>query len=291
MRARFKLAACRIPRPTRTRHRTRRPPTGSAASPRGFAGRLRTHLCRAPGTFLWLGILLVTSVIMHRFSPDVLTDFLQQRSTNIHNLLHSPGRVLLTSALWLDGGGWPLYFVLYNLLHAPAERWLGTRRWLAVLGTAHIGATYLSEGVLAVAIHTGAAPRSAVNTLDVGVSYALAGVAAVLTYRLTGPWRYAYALGVLAFYGAPLLTGRGFTDVGHCAAALIGFACRPLTRGASGTAGRPGATAPTTDTGSPTATGAPGNADGSNALRTAGPGTATPLPHRKPGIRDARRMT
>ncbi|MEU3712761.1 rhomboid-like protein [Streptomyces catenulae] len=293
--ARFKRAARRISRPARPRHRTRRPPTGTTAPGGGPARRLWAYLRRAPGTFLWLTILLVTSVIMHRFSPDVLTGFLQQRSTNIHNLLHSPARVLLTSALWLDGGGWPLYFVLYNAVHVPAERWLGTRRWLTVLGTAHIGATYLSEGVLAVAIHTGAAPHTAVNTLDVGVSYALAGVAAVLTYRLTGPWRYAYALGILAFYGAPLLTGRGFTDVGHFAAALIGFACRPLTHGASGTTGRPGTTAPAADTGASTATGAPGNARGStrrsNALRAAGPGPVTPLPHRAPGIRHARRMT
>ncbi|MFD9814498.1 rhomboid-like protein [Streptomyces sp. NPDC059080] len=291
MRARSTFAAGRISRPTRTRHRIRRPPTGSPAPPGGFAGRLWAYLCRAPGTFLWLGILLVTSVVMHRFSPDVLEDFLQQRSTNIHNLLHSPGRVLLTSALWLDGGGWPLYFVLYHLVHVPAERWLGTRRWLAVLGTAHIGATYLSEGVLAVAIHTGAAPPAAVNTLDVGVSYALAGVVAVLAYRLTGPWRYAYALGVLAFYGAPLLVSCSFTDVGHFAAALIGFACRPLTQGTSGTAGRPGATAPTAKGGNATATGVPGGADGNGALRTAEPGPVTPLPHRKPGIRRARRMT
>ncbi|MFF9480685.1 rhomboid-like protein [Streptomyces sp. NPDC014733] len=291
MRARFMCVARRISRPTRPRHRTRRPPAGSAAPGGGPAGRAAAYLRRAPGTFLWLAILLVTSVIMHRFSPDVLTGFLQQRSTNIHNLLHSPGRVLLTSALWLDGGGWPLYFALYNVLHVPAERWLGTRRWLAVLTTAHIGATYLSEGVLAVAIHTGAAPHTAVNTLDVGVSYALAGVAAVLTYRLTGPWRYAYALGILAFYGAPLLTSRGFTDVGHFAAALIGFACRPLTRGAPGTTGPPGATAPAAGTGGTTATGAPGSAGGSSALRTAGPGPVTPLPHRARGIRYARRMT
>ncbi|WP_399089644.1 rhomboid-like protein [Streptomyces sp. BBFR2] len=249
MRARSKFAACRISRPTRTRHRVRRPATGSGPAPGRLAGHLWTHLRRAPGTFLWLGVLLVTSAIMHRCSPEVLTDFLQRRSTNIHNLLHAPGRVLLTSALWLDGGGWPLHFVLYNVVHAPAERWLGTRRWLAVLATAHIGATYLSEGLLAVAIRTGAAPESAVNTLDVGVSYALAGVVAVLTYRLAGPWRYAYALGVLAFYGGPLLTGRGFTDVGHFAAALIGFACRPLTRGAP--AGLPGGAVPERSTPAP----------------------------------------
>ncbi|MEU7201889.1 rhomboid-like protein [Streptomyces sp. NPDC045470] len=197
-----------------------------AALPRA----IRSYVCRAPGTFIWLGILFGTSVIMHELTPDILERVLQRRSTNIHNLLLSPGRVLLTSALWLDGGGWPLYVLVFNIFHVPAERWLGTSRWLAVMGVAHIGATYLSEGVLALAIHTDAAPRSAVNTLDVGVSYALAGVAAVLTYRI--PWRplrYVYAAGVLLFYTAPLFDHLTFTDIGHFTAALLGLACYPLT--------------------------------------------------------------
>ncbi|MFH8403503.1 rhomboid-like protein [Streptomyces sp. NPDC018019] len=198
--------------------------------PAALLRAIRSYVCRAPGTFIWLAILFGTSVIMHQLTPDILERVLQRRSTNIHNLLLSPGRVLLTSALWLDGGGWPLYFVVFNVFHVPAERWLGTRRWLAVMGVAHIGATYLSEGVLALAIHTGAAPHSAVNTLDVGVSYALAGVAAVLTYRL--PWRplrYVYAAGVVLFYALPLITSRTFTDIGHFTAALLGLACYPVT--------------------------------------------------------------
>ncbi|MFH8346129.1 rhomboid-like protein [Streptomyces sp. NPDC018045] len=197
-----------------------------AALPRA----IRSYVRRAPGTFIWLAILFGTSVIMHQLTPEILERVLQRRSTNIHNLLLSPGRVLLTSALWLDGGGWLLYFVVFNIFHVPAERWLGTHRWLAVMGVAHIGATYLSEGVLALAIHVDAAPHAAVNTLDVGVSYALAGVAAVLTYRI--PWRplrYVYAAGVLLFYTAPLVDGRTFTDIGHLTAALLGLACYPLT--------------------------------------------------------------
>lgn len=71
---------------------------------------------------------------------------------------------------------------------------------------------------------------AAVNTLDVGVSYALAGVVAVLTYRIPAPWRYVYLFAVLVFYGIPLITGRTFTDLGHFASVLIGLACYPLTR-------------------------------------------------------------
>lgn len=188
------------------------------------------YVRRAPGTFVWLAILLVTSIVMNRLSPTVLNDVLGNRSTNLHHLQEDPIRVLISSAFWLAGGSWLSYFVLYNLFHVPVERWLGTWRWLTVAVVAHVGATYISEGVLYLAIQHGRAPESAVNTLDVGVSYALAGVTAVLAYRLTPPWRYLYAVGVLLVYGLPLLGGLTFTDIGHFTAVLIGFACYPLTR-------------------------------------------------------------
>ncbi|MFD3575193.1 rhomboid-like protein [Streptomyces sp. NPDC058644] len=186
----------------------------------------------APGTYIWLAILFVTTVAMHHMSPEFEQDFLRQRSTNIHELSKNPVRVLISSALWIDGGTWLSYAVLYTVFHATAERWLGTARWLAVAAGAHVMATLISEGVLALAIHHGAAPPSSVNTLDVGVSYALAGVIAVLTYWVPAPWRYAYLLVVIAVYGTPLITGRTFTDLGHFTSVLIGLACYPLTRSA-----------------------------------------------------------
>lgn len=186
----------------------------------------------APGTYIWLAVLFVTTVAMHHMSPEFEKDFLRQRSTNIHELSQHPVRVLISSALWTDGGTWLSYAVLYTLFHATAERWLGTARWLTVAAAAHVGATLISEGVLALAIHHGAAPASSVNTLDVGVSYALAGVIAALTYWVPSPWRYAYLLIVLTVYGTPLITGRTFTDLGHFTSVLIGLACHPLTRSA-----------------------------------------------------------
>ncbi|MEU1329938.1 rhomboid-like protein [Streptomyces sp. NPDC005865] len=187
----------------------------------------------APGTYIWLTTLFVTTVAMHHMSPEFEDAFLRQHSTNIHELSHNPVRVLISSAFWIDGGSWLPYAVLYTVFHASAEHWLGTRRWLVVAALSHVLATLISEGVLALAIHHGAAPRTSVNTLDVGVSYALAGVVAVLTYRIPRPWRYAYLLIVLAVYGAPLITGRTFTDLGHFTSVLVGLACYPLTRGAT----------------------------------------------------------
>ncbi|MFE1885770.1 rhomboid-like protein [Streptomyces diastatochromogenes] len=185
----------------------------------------------APGTYVWLLILFLTTVALHHMSPDFEEDFLRQRSTNIHELSQNPVRVLITSAMWIDGGRWLPYAVLYTVFHAQAERWLGTLRWLAVCVSAHVFATLISELALLKAIRDGMAPHSAVNTLDIGVSYALAGVMAVLTYRIAAPWRYLYLAVLLAIYTVPLATSRTFTDFGHVLSVLIGLGCYPLVRG------------------------------------------------------------
>ncbi|WP_033416076.1 rhomboid-like protein [Streptomyces canus] len=193
--------------------------------------RVWAYVRSAPGTYVWLAVLFVTTVALHHMSPEFEVQFLRQRSTNIHELSSNPLRVLVSSAMWIDSGHWLPYVVLYSLFHAPAERWLGTARWLAVCAAAHVLATLISEGALLWGIRHGMAPASAVNTLDIGVSYALAGVVAVLVYRIPSPWRYVYGFVVLVVYAVPLVTGRTFTDLGHFTSALIGFGCWPLVAG------------------------------------------------------------
>lgn len=106
----------------------------------------------------------------------------------------------------------------------------GTCLCLAAVA-AHVGATLVGEGILHWAIRHGRAHEAAARTLDVGVSYALTGVVAALTYRIAPPWRHPYVGAVLIFYGVPLIAGPDFTDIGHFTAVLIGLACYPLTRG------------------------------------------------------------
>ncbi|MGC0416300.1 rhomboid-like protein [Embleya sp. AB8] len=207
---------------------------GSAPRPRRWATAVWRYVRSAPGTYIWLAILLVTTRVLRHLDPEFEQEFLAQRSTNLHELATNPVRVLISSLFWLDGGGWLNYAFFYSVFHATAERWLGTWRWLLVLGIAHVGATYLSEGVLYLAIRHGFAPGSAVNTLDVGVSYALAGIEAVLAWLLVAPWRYLYLAVILASYGQALISGRTFTDVGHFTAALLGLACYPLVRDRAG---------------------------------------------------------
>ncbi|PCG84017.1 hypothetical protein CIB93_21610 [Streptomyces sp. WZ.A104] len=209
-----------------------RPRAPGTRSPRSTAAAAVRHwIATAPGTYIWLGILFVTAVVLRQMSPAFEDEFLRDRSTNLHELSRNPLRVLISSALWIDGGRWLPYAVLFTVFHATAEHWLGTLRWLTVVVLAHVLATLVSEGVLAWAIRYGHAPPSATDTLDVGVSYALAGAVAVLTYRVPHLWRYAYAFAVLVAYGVPLIgEGRTFTDLGHFTAVLIGLACYPLTR-------------------------------------------------------------
>ncbi|MFJ4834804.1 rhomboid-like protein [Streptomyces sp. NPDC088747] len=68
--------------------------------------------------------------------------------------------------------------------------------------------TLISEGALSSATRHGMAPESAVNTLDVGVGYALAG-------------------GGLLVHGVPPAVGRGFADLGHFGSVVIDLGCCP----------------------------------------------------------------
>ena len=188
------------------------------------------YVRRAPGTFVWLVILTVTTHIISHINPEFRDRFLRQRSTNLHELSTSPIRVLISSALYTDGGALWIYYLVYNLFHVPVERKLGTLRWLAVVLAAHVGATYLSEGAVYWEVRHGYLPRSAIFTLDIGVSYALAGVEAVLAYLIAAPWCYAYAAGIIVYYGYHLIAGNTFTDLGHFSSMMIGFACFPLTK-------------------------------------------------------------
>ncbi|MBN0045064.1 hypothetical protein JS756_13265 [Streptomyces actuosus] len=198
---------------------------------RRAAAGVWAYVRSAPGTYVWLGILFVTTVALHHMSPEFEREFLRARSTNLRELASNPVRVLVASAMWIAGGRWLPYAVLYSVFHAQAERWLGTLRWLAVCAAAHVLATLISEGALLIAIRAGLVPSTAVDTMDVGVSYALAGVVGVLTYRLPAPWRYGCLPGVLLVYGAPLVHRPTFTDLGHFVSVLIGLACLPLVPG------------------------------------------------------------
>jgi hypothetical protein len=200
-----------------------------------FAVRFVVSWVRSsPGAHIWLLILAANSGVLAVVSPAARSFLLHHNSTNLMELSTHPVRVLIVSALWIESpSGFAIYFAFYELVHAPAERWLGTERWLAVVATAHIGATLISQKAVLMGIDDDRLPRSLAYTVDIGVSYGLAGTVGVLTYYLPSrPWllRRLYAAMALGFFGYPLLSSeRTFTDLGHFSAVLIGFACYALT--------------------------------------------------------------
>ena len=180
----------------------------------------------APGTYLWLIALVVVSQYVRRLPADRAAKLLEANSTNLDRLRRAPVKVMITSLFFTVGTSWLFYAVTYSVFHAPAEHWLGTWRWLAVLGMAHVGATLLSEGWVAWEIRAGRLPQSERTTTDYGVSYAQAGAAAVLAYRIPMPWRVPYLVVLIAFYGYGWFKNRrDFTAIGHLCALAIGFAC------------------------------------------------------------------
>ncbi|MFF4642249.1 rhomboid-like protein [Streptomyces sp. NPDC001389] len=191
---------------------------------------VRAWIGSSPGTHIWLLIVALTSIVV-AIAPDRLDHVLLHRnSSNIHQLVKYPFRALLSSAFWIENpASLPLYALLFEVFHATVERWLGTLRWLVIVATAHIVATLASQKVLLMAIQDNRAPHSMTHVVDIGVSYGLAASAGVLTYRLPDPWRWLYLVGVVAFFGIPLVTGGTFTDLGHAISLAVGLLAWPLT--------------------------------------------------------------
>jgi hypothetical protein len=191
------------------------------------------YVSSAPLTYVWLVVLLITTIIQHHLTRRELHTVLVHGSTNIRHLATDPLEVLFSSLLWIDGRYWTPYLVLFTLFLAPAERWLGEMRWLTVGLTAHIGATYFSEGFLYLAIQQHLEPERLVDARDIGVSYFLVGVIAVLAYHIAPPWRWGYLAILIGIFTVALIIHLNFTAIGHFSAIFIGLCFYPMARGRS----------------------------------------------------------
>jgi rhomboid family protein len=198
---------------------------------KGWLAAVWRFVYTAPLTYAWLAVLLITTIIQHQLGRRELHTMLVHGSTNLHGLATDPLRVLFESLLWIDGRYWTPYLVLFTLFLAPAEHWLGEIRWLTVGLTAHIGATYISEGLLYLEIQHHLAPERLVHARDIGVSYFLVGVIAVLAYHVATPWRWGYLAILIVLFLGPVIVDPKFTAIGHFAAILIGLLFYPMARG------------------------------------------------------------
>ena len=189
-----------------------------------------SYVRASPATFAYLMVLSITTLVMVSSSDEVVTLLLREHSTNLHQLFTSPLRVLILSAFWAPSYEFLVWAILFALVLAPAERWLGTRRCVAVFAAGQILATLGVAWGLWLAIRHGYAAKHLENAIDVGVSYGFASVAAVFTFRLPKVWRWWWAAALVTVTITALLVGRTFTDAGHFLAVVIGFTCYPLTR-------------------------------------------------------------
>lgn len=192
------------------------------------------YVSGAPLTYGWLIVLLITTLLQHWLPQRQLHKMLMHHSTNIHGLARDPLDVLFSSLLWIDGYNLTPYLLLFTLFLAPAEHWLGQLRWLTVGLSAHILSTYFSEGLLYLAIEQRDASERLVNARDIGVSYFLVGVMAVLAYHIAPPWRWGYLAVLFIIFGFPLITmdriELNFTAIGHFTSILVGLCFYPMTR-------------------------------------------------------------
>jgi hypothetical protein len=187
-------------------------------------------LRRSPATFAYLGVLSVTTWVLLGSSDKVTELILLEHSTSLHELRINPLKVLIRSAFWAPGYEFLPWVLLFALVLAPVEYWLGTRRWLLIFATGHVMATLASATALWFGIRYGWAASGLERTIDVGVSYGFAAVAAVFTFRLPIRWRWPWAIALLAAATVALWVDQSFTDLGHVLALGIGFSFYPLTR-------------------------------------------------------------
>jgi len=208
-------------------------PTRNAGST--GAKRLLEALRTAPATSAYLAVLALTTALLASSGRRFAHLLLRQSSTNLHQLARDPIRVLVGSAFWVAPPAlFVLWLVLFPLVLAPVERWLGTRRLIATFATGHLGATLVVALGIWAAIRLGVAAPRLGRTLDVGVSYGFAAVAAVLTFRLPGRWRLVYAACLCGATLAALVVLHTFTDAGHAVALGLGYLLAPLVRRGAG---------------------------------------------------------
>jgi hypothetical protein len=183
---------------------------------------------RAPLSLSWLLVLFVTTGWQRSAGRRKARRIQQAHSTNISRLRREPHRVLLSSLFWLDGRSWWPYVPVFAGVVAPAERRLGWWRWLFVGLSAHVVATYVSQGLLSRSIRKGHVPRKLVKVRDVGVSYFVWGIAGALSGYVDRRWRTRVQAAMASTLAVNAVVRPTFTELGHLTAFGVGLAASPL---------------------------------------------------------------
>jgi hypothetical protein len=186
-----------------------------------FFGLLRA-LARIRVTVAYAVILTgVTSVLVAR-GPQVQNRVISHASTNLHNLSHGHLGTLFVSAFVIDAG--PIYVWLPGLmcLLAVAELMWRSGRLVVAFAVGHIGATLLVAIGLTAAVELGWSSTDVTRATDVGMSYGAAAVLGALSASIPRRWRPAWTGWWVAVAATVVALNRGFTDVGHGVALMLG---------------------------------------------------------------------
>jgi hypothetical protein len=187
-----------------------------------------SYVAKAPGTHVLLLIVTVTTLMQRGLDETTATRVLRHASTNLFQMTRDAPRVLFLSAFLLDHGHLLVEMVVFTLVMVPVERWIGTYRWLGVFAAGHVGATLATTVGIWMQVRSGRAGNDLAYPIDVGVSYGLYAVAAILPRRLPRPAAEIAVAIVIGITLRGVVTSGTYTEWGHAAAVAIGFSLGPL---------------------------------------------------------------
>jgi hypothetical protein len=182
-----------------------------------------------PFTFWYLGLLGLTTILLHFGRPAAVNQLLAMSSTSAANLERHPLQVLFLSALWLQDAHWLAYAAIFTLVLAPLERRIGAGWTVLVFASGHVLASLATELPVLWAVRTHLLPTVDAHLLDVGVSYGFFATAGALVLMLRTParWWVLAALNacILAIYlsTGPTTTDAVVTVAGHTLALYTGM--------------------------------------------------------------------
>ncbi|WP_438828653.1 rhomboid-like protein [Streptomyces klenkii] len=207
-----------------------RPPRRALRPGRRLLRALPTPL-GTPFTFFYALVLLATAIYTDYGDEATVSHLLRESSTDAAHLAEQPLVVLLASALWIAGGLYSLYGILFVLVVSALERRTGGARTAGVFLLGHVLATLATELPVAGAVAAGRLPEASLHRLDYGISFGVMACIGALA-GLLGPRAKWTVLGLAFLMCAQDLVefADPLASWGHPIALLTGMACWGLVR-------------------------------------------------------------
>ncbi|GAA3180553.1 MULTISPECIES: rhomboid-like protein [Streptomyces] len=207
------------------------PARGGRRGAARWPGRLLPGPRATPFTFWYALLLVATSLFAAYADPARVAELLRASSTDAAHLAATPVRVLVASALWIDGGLLSGFALAFVVVLAALERRVGAARTLAVFLGGHVLATLATELPVGAAVAAGALPPGAAHRLDYGISYGVMTCAGALAGVLPGRLGRPLLGGAACYAAADLLTfADPLSSGGHLVSLALGVASWPLLR-------------------------------------------------------------